>query len=78
MNLLLAIFYSNFKNRFKQGLDKVEDKRKDFFLKRFIEFGGKKGYLNKKETYRMFLKIHSLVTGYDHDLNDEEAEEEIN
>ena len=78
MNLLLAIFYSNFKTRFKQGLDEVEDKRNDYFLKQFIGFGGKKGYLNETETYRMFLKIHGLVTGINYDMDDEQIEQELN
>ena len=45
MNLLLAIFYSNFKMRFEENLDKKEEERSDYLYGQFKAFGGSKGYL---------------------------------
>jgi len=62
MNLLLAIFYSNFKIRFRQKVENNNEKRSEYLLKEFIKYGGKqKGYLNKDEMYTFFLVIHNLV-----------------
>lgn len=68
MNLLLAIFYSNFKNRFEGDIGKFEDVRNEYLLEKFNEFGGTKGYLITVETFRYFLMIHCLVTQQSFDL----------
>ena len=61
MNLLLAIFYSNFKNRFEDAEDLgVKSK---FFYDYFCKFDSDdKGYLTQNETYKMFMLIHGLAT----------------
>ena len=74
MNLLLAIFYSNFKQRFEQNLEKQDGDRSDYLYNQFKRFGGTKGYLDQKETYRMFMMIHGLVTNTNQDIDDEELE----
>ena len=45
MSLVLAIFYSNFKIRFENKINKDELKRNIFLFKKFEEFGGSKGFL---------------------------------
>ena len=62
MNLLLAIFYSNIKFRFEQNIGKSEEKRSDYLFSQFEKYGGKKGYLNPSETYKLFMVIHGLAT----------------
>lgn len=62
MNLLLAIFYSNFKIRFAQNIENNEEKRSIFLLKLFRKYdSNSKGYLSKEETYLFFLSIHNLI-----------------
>ena len=62
MSLVLAIFYSNFKIRYENKINKDEKKRNDFLYKNFEEFGGSKGYLMEMETLKMFLLIHNLAS----------------
>ena len=62
MSLVLAIFYSNFKIRYENKINKDEKKRNDFLFKKFEEFGGNKGFLIPIETFKMFLLIHSLAS----------------
>lgn len=62
MNLLLAIFYSNFKFRFEQNIGNSEEKRSDYLFTQFEKYGGKKGYLTNQETYKLFMVIHGLAT----------------
>lgn len=45
MNLLLAIFYSNFKSRFEENLGSLEDDRSKYLMEQFKKFGGDKGHL---------------------------------
>jgi len=45
MSLVLAIFYSNFKIRFENKIEKDALKRNIYLFDRFLEFGGKKGFL---------------------------------
>jgi len=70
MNLLLAIFYSNFKSRFEGQIENSQEKRTEFLTNEFKKHAGEKGYLNKRETYRMFLMIHELATLTDQHLDD--------
>lgn len=74
MNLLLAIFYSNFKLRFEQNLEKSDEDRSDYLFKQFMRFGGDKGFLTQKESYKMFMMIHGLATGTNQEIEDEEVE----
>jgi len=73
MNLLLAIFYNNFKFRFEMNLEKSDQKRSEYLSTKFIEFGGDKGHLDQKETYRMFVMINGLATSKNQDIGSEEA-----
>jgi hypothetical protein len=45
MNLLLAIFYSNFKLRFEKNLEKSDEERSNYLYDQFKSMGGEKGYL---------------------------------
>ena len=49
MNLLLAVFYSNYKNRVEDSLINFEEERSSYLEKKFNEFGGEKGYLSPDE-----------------------------
>lgn len=75
MNLLLAIFYSNFKMRFEQNLEKSDEDRSDYLFMQFKKFGGDKGHLNQKETYKMFMMIHGLATFTEQEINDDEMDD---
>mmetsp|Transcript_13614 Transcript_13614/g.21305 ORF Transcript_13614/g.21305 Transcript_13614/m.21305 type:complete len:136 (+) Transcript_13614:673-1080(+) len=55
MNLLLAIFYSNFKSRFESKIVHSEEKRSEFLFSEFNKLAGPKEYLNKQETFKLFL-----------------------
>lgn len=46
MNLLLAIFYSNFKQRFEETLGKGEQERSDYLFNKFKEFGDNEDFLD--------------------------------
>ena len=71
MNLLLAIFYSNFKTRFSEKIDRSEKKRSQYLYDQFTKIGGNKGYLTEFETYKLFVVIHSLVTQTKQDIFDD-------
>lgn len=77
MNLLLAIFYSNFKNRFEEKLGKQDEERSDFLHLEFMKFGGDKGYLDQKETYKMFMMTHGLATFTNQEITDDEILNEM-
>jgi len=48
MNLLLAIFYNNFRKRVDSVIENGDEKRAQFFTKQFLFFDEEdKGYLNK-------------------------------
>ena len=80
MNLLLGIFYNNFKFRFEMNLENSKEKRSEYLFSRYVEFGGGKGYLDKTETYQMFLMIHGLASASlkNQVVSKEEADEELN
>jgi len=61
MNLVLAIFYSNFKNRFHQSIESNEELRSKYLYRLFNTHGGDKGYLTKEESFLFFCDIHDLV-----------------
>ena len=46
MNLLLAIFYNNFKFRFEMNLEKSDQKRSEYLYEKFEEMARGKGYLD--------------------------------
>jgi len=74
MNLLLAIFYSNFKNRFERKLLKSEQRRSDYLYSMFQELAQGKDHLNQQELYLMFVRIHGLATLTDQDLKQSDLE----
>ena len=76
MNLLLAIFYSNFKSRFEENLGSLEDDRSKYLMEQFKKFGGDKGHLTQKETYKMFMMIHGLATLTNQEIED--SDEDMN
>jgi len=80
MNLLLGIFYNNFKFRFEMNLENSKEKRSEYLFSRYLDFGGDKGYLDKTETYQMFLMIHGLASASlkNQVVSKEEADEELN
>ena len=41
----------------------------------FLECGGEKGYLDEAETYKMFIRIHALVTFKKYDIDEEELDQ---
>mgnify|MGYP006099096583 CR=1 FL=1 len=51
MNLLLAIFYSNFVSRFEGKITLREEKRRLYFKEKFLQMRGPKNYLTIQETY---------------------------
>ena len=74
MNLLLAIFYSNFKTRFAEKIDKSEKKRSLYLYEQFTKIGGNKDYLTEFETYKLFVVIHCLITQTNYDILDDTDE----
>ncbi|CDW71336.1 two-pore calcium channel [Stylonychia lemnae] len=61
LNLLMAVFYNNYKNRYEEQLIRFVEQRNLFLDKKFNELDKEsKGYLNKQETYEMFKQIHLL------------------
>ena len=75
MNLLLAIFYANFKIRFQNTFESENEERGTYLYKEFERFDdNKKGFLTQKEAYKMFLTIHILATLSPIDIDDYELE----
>jgi two pore calcium channel protein len=62
MSLVLAIFYSNFKIRYENKINKDEKKRNEFLYTKYELYGGAKGHLVQAETFKMFLMLHSLAS----------------
>jgi two pore calcium channel protein len=68
MNLLLAIFYSNYQNKTELAIDSFAKKRSSYVLNIFQKLDNpltedlafKKGYLDKSETKELFEELHSL------------------
>ena len=61
MNLLLAIFYSNYKMRYEKAIDSFVDVRTTYLENQFNELDeGGKGYLNKEEALEMFNQVIKL------------------
>jgi len=62
MNLLLAIFYANFKIRFAQNFENENEERGTYLYKEFVKFDiNGKEFLTEKESYKMFITIHLLA-----------------
>ena len=55
MNLLMALFYSNYKDRLTKQMKDFHTERDQYLDEKFEELDKeKKGYLNKQETFEMF------------------------
>ena len=64
MNMLLAIFYANYKIRYQKALDSFVDVRTIYLENQFSELDVEsKGYLNKQQAYEMFNRIRKLDEG---------------
>lgn len=71
LNLLLAIFYSNFKYRFNMAIESNQENRSKYLFKMFrIHGGDTKGYLNKEETFHFFCDLHLLISQKKYGKND--------
>jgi hypothetical protein len=61
MNLLMALFYSNYKDRLTKQMKEFHTERDQYLEEKFDELDKEqKGYLNKQETFEMFKQIHQL------------------
>lgn len=61
MNMLLAIFYSNYKKRYDNTLETFNEERSNYLEEKFNEYDvGAKGYLDKDDTYKMMLEVYNL------------------
>ena len=71
MNLLLAIFYSNYQEKVGASLDNFKDKRNAFFIRMFRFYdkkengGNETGELPKTVVNDLTKEIHALVAGAD-------------
>jgi len=72
MKLLLGVFYSNFKTRFEEKIERGDDQRTKYLYGQFLDLGGTKGFLIPKETYKMFILIHGLATNTDIKIEDDD------
>jgi two pore calcium channel protein, plant len=58
LNLVLAIFYSNYRARVEKSLDKFVSIREEFLINKFMEYDdGEKGYLTKEEFKTMIYNL---------------------
>lgn len=61
-NMLLAIFYSNYTNRFQQSISDYDKDREEYLSEMFQKLDKeKKGYLDNRQVFKMMSEIHSLV-----------------
>ena len=70
MNLLLAIFYSNYQERVDAAIDKFMNQRNEFLIRLFRKYvddedENAKGGINKKAVEELTKEIHSLINGHD-------------
>lgn len=68
MNMLLAIFYSQFHARFQQKIESFVSQRNNYLMQKFNDLDkGGKGYLDKEESYQMFKELERLDNEGDHE-----------
>jgi len=61
MNMLLAVFYTQFHARFQETIEDFVDERNSYLIEKFESLDkDNKGYLNKNECYLMFNELHHL------------------
>ena len=66
MNLLLAIFYSNYQERVEASMDRFTDTRNRYMISLFRKYdSGGKGRMNKEGVRGLIDEIHALVEGLD-------------
>ena len=67
LNLLLAIFYSNYQERVDAALDKFMEHRNSYLVRLFRQYedADKPGSIGKEGVYQITKEIHSLVNGHD-------------
>ena len=66
MNLLLAIFYSNYQERVEASIDKFKEKRNVFLIKLFRQYDKKnEKKIDKEGVYEIAKELHSLVGNKD-------------
>ena len=67
MNLLLAIFYSNYQERVDAAIDKFQKQRNDYLIRLFRQYQDKnhEGGINKEGVFQLTKEIHSLINGHD-------------
>mmetsp|Transcript_44286 Transcript_44286/g.60058 ORF Transcript_44286/g.60058 Transcript_44286/m.60058 type:complete len:116 (+) Transcript_44286:172-519(+) len=70
MNLLLAIFYNNFKHRTDNTIENGDARRAKFFTGVFFELDeDDNGHLSKRQVKEMLEIIHSLVSNSEYNKN---------
>jgi hypothetical protein len=74
MNLLIAVFSSNYKNRVEQSINKFVNVRENYLEKKFFEYDvGNKGYLTEEECKKLIEYLLLLDSSKDiEELNLEE------
>ena len=73
MNLLLAIFYSNYQERVEASIDRMKEKRNVYFLTIFRKYDtANAGKIGKDKVKDVMSEIHALALGQD------EVKEQIN
>ena len=66
MNLLLAIFYSNYQERVDASIDRMRDKRNCYLLQIYRKHDTeKKGLLTKEGVRKIIGEMHALANGLD-------------
>ncbi|CAI2359144.1 unnamed protein product [Moneuplotes crassus] len=73
LNLLLAVFYSNYGSRVEESIKEYEHKRIEYLEKKFYEYDeDDKGYLNIPEVKRLIIYLLSLDPAHNEDNIDVE------
>lgn len=76
MNLLLAIFYSNYQERVEASIDSFKEKRGKFLILIFRKYDKEgNGELGKDGVREITKEIHSLVNGMDQKIEELEMTE---
>ena len=66
MNLLLAIFYSNYQERVDASIDKMKEKRNVYLLQVFRKYDTeRKGHIEKEGVRHIIGEMHALALGQD-------------
>ena len=75
MNLLLAIFYSNYQERVEDAMDRNQKQRNNYLIYLFRKYDSKKnGHIGKEECKAVIEEIHSLNNGLDEKIDSKEMD----